>query len=430
MKALVHPINTNPKYAKVFHWGKLITVTGGAQVIVQAIGLISGILIIRLLPTAQYALYTLANTMLGTMVLLADGGITAAVMSQGGKVWQDRKKLGIVFLTGLDLRKKFAVGSLLVAAPVLLYLLRYHGASWLVSLIVFFSLIPAFLATLSSQLLEIIPKLQQDITPLQKIQVGVNTGRLALICLSLFAFPLAFVATLATGFPQLLGNRYLFKLSGKYADKAEKIDPAVQQEIISFVKRLLPGVIYYCVSGQITVWLISIFGSTANVAQVGALGRLVVLLSIVNVLFTTLVSPRFARMPNVSGLLLKRYVRIQICLFALSACIVGTAWLFSREILWVLGPQYSNLGNEIVLIMVGGCLGLIAGVSFNLYISRGWSIKPIISIPIEIVSIACSILLFNISSIKGILSLNIFIAIVQVIMHNTYCLIKIKSLDK
>lgn len=72
-------------------WAKLIAITGSAQVMVQAIGFISGILVIRLLPTHEYALYTLANTMLGTMTLLADGGIATGVMSQGGKVWQDKQ---------------------------------------------------------------------------------------------------------------------------------------------------------------------------------------------------------------------------------------------------------------------------------------------------------------------------------------------------
>jgi hypothetical protein len=81
MKMLVQRIYTNLIFAKVFEWGKLITIVGSAQILVQAISLISGILVIRLLPTHEYALYTLANTMLGTMSLLADGGISTGVMS-------------------------------------------------------------------------------------------------------------------------------------------------------------------------------------------------------------------------------------------------------------------------------------------------------------------------------------------------------------
>src|SRR5271154_6478196 len=96
------------KYSKTIYWGKLISVTGGGQILVQGIGLICGILVIRLLPVKQYAWYTIANTLLGTMFILADSGITTSVMAQGGKIWQEKVKLGIVLDTGMHLRKQFA----------------------------------------------------------------------------------------------------------------------------------------------------------------------------------------------------------------------------------------------------------------------------------------------------------------------------------
>src|SRR5436853_1163 len=136
MKGLVQRIYSNTNYIKAIEWGKHISITGSAQIVVQAIGFISGILVIRLLQTNEYALYTLANTMLGTMIILADGGISAGVMAQGGKVWQDREKLGVVLATGLNLRKKFATASLLIATPILLFLLQRHGASWLMAILV------------------------------------------------------------------------------------------------------------------------------------------------------------------------------------------------------------------------------------------------------------------------------------------------------
>ena len=218
MKVLVQRIADNPHYIRVFEWGKLVAVTGSAQILVQAVGLISGILVIRLLPTQEYALYTLANTMLGTMTNLADGGISAGVMAHGGKVWQHREKLGVVLVTGLDLRKKFAVGSLLVATPVLLYLLHHHGASWLMSALITVSLIPAFVTALSGGLLVVAPLLQQDIFPIQKNQINTNLGRLALLMLTLFFFPLTFLAVLAAGIPQIWANRRLRKISVGYAD--------------------------------------------------------------------------------------------------------------------------------------------------------------------------------------------------------------------
>src|SRR5690606_35641018 len=109
--ALKHKIN----YSRISEWGKLIAITGSSQILIQALGFISGILVIRVLPVHEYALYTLANTMLGTLTILADGGISTGTMALGGKVWNDRDKLGKVMATGMALRKKFAIGSLLVS---------------------------------------------------------------------------------------------------------------------------------------------------------------------------------------------------------------------------------------------------------------------------------------------------------------------------
>ena len=51
MKALVSRIYADPKNENFFSWMKLISITSGAQIIVQAVGLVSGIIVIRLLPT-------------------------------------------------------------------------------------------------------------------------------------------------------------------------------------------------------------------------------------------------------------------------------------------------------------------------------------------------------------------------------------------
>ncbi len=96
MKDILIKFKQHPKYDTIVSWGKLISITGSAQIIVQAVGFASGILIIRLLPVQEYAFYTLANTMLGAMTVLSDGGISTGVMAQGGKVWEDKLKLGKV----------------------------------------------------------------------------------------------------------------------------------------------------------------------------------------------------------------------------------------------------------------------------------------------------------------------------------------------
>lgn len=430
MKALLHRIYAHPNYTKLVEWGGLILITGSAQILVQAIALISGILVIRQLPANEYAFYTLANTMLGTMTILADSGISTGVLAQGSKVWTDQKKLGAVLVTGLELRKKFAIASLIIAIPLLLFLLLHHDASWLMAVLIVVSLIPAFFTALSGTLYEVAPKLKQDIAPLQKNQVNINIGRLALLGIVLFAFPYAFLAILCVGIPQIFGNRNLKKISSRYADWSQKSDLGVQKQIIQMVKRIAPGSIYYCFSGQITFFLISVVGSTQSVAKVGALGRLAMALTLFTVLFNTLIIPRFSRLPDDKSLLRKRYLKIQAGLLILTGCITLLAWLFSEQLLWLLGSQYEDLKNELVLNILASCLHLIVGISFGLNTGRGWTLHPAISIPLSMASIAVGVVLIDISIVKGFFILNIFLALVEIIMYISYALIKINDTKK
>lgn len=425
MKDKLIRLKQHPKYDTVLNWSKLISITGGAQIILQAIGFASGILIIRLLPVQEYALYTLANTMLGTMTVLADGGISTGVMSQGAKVWQDKEKLGMVLATGLDLRRKFAIGSLIVATPILIYLLIHNGASWLTTILIVASLIPAFFAALSDTLLEIVPKLHQDILPLQKNQVVVGVGRLLLTGLTIFLFPWTFIAILASGIPRIYGNIKLRKIANAFVDKNQKPDPIIQSEIIQMVKKILPGAIYYCVSGQITIWLISILGKTESVAQLGALGRFAILLSLFNVIIGTLIIPRYARLLENKQLLFKRFIQILLLIVVLTVFITGLVYLFSDQLLWVLGSNYAGLKSELILSIIGTCIGLMGGVAFSLYTSRGWVINPVFSIAVSLLSIGVGAFLFNVATLDGVLLFNIFLAVIQVVLHGGYCLIKI-----
>jgi len=427
MRGISQRILAHPKYSKSLEWGKLIFMTGAAQVLVQATGLLTGIFIIRMLPTQEYAFYTLANTMLGTMTILADGGISSGVMSQGGKIWRDRTELGKVLVTGMELRKKFAVFSLLVAVPVLVYLLwLQHAQPWVIILIVA-ALIPAFFSALSDSLLETIPKLHQDIKPLQANQAKVGLFRLFLSSASVFIFPFTFIALLANGIPRIIGNFRLRKMALRFADTSQPVDPVYQTEILKMVKRRLPGAIYYCLSGQITVWLISILGTTRAIAQVGALSRLGMVLSVFTVLFATLVVPRFARAESNRKLLISSSIKIMIVLIGICMVIMGIVYLFPEQLLWILGKQYADLSDALMLSILGSCIVLVMGCVFSLSTSRGWVINPAVSIPVNLLTIVAGILLMDVSSLHGVLIMNIMVSSGQLLLLLGFLVIKLNG---
>jgi O-antigen/teichoic acid export membrane protein len=430
MKGISNYLPASARYEKVFKWTKLVGVTISAQTIIQLLGLLSGILIVRLLPTTEYAYYTLANTMLGTMTVLADGGISSGVMAQGGKVWQDREKLGVVIATGFKLRKKFGIISLLVSLPILFYLLINHGAGLLASILILISLIPAFFAALSDNLLEIPSKLHQGINKLQKNQIFAGVGRFIMITGSLFILPFTFIAILGNGIPRIWANFRLRKISVEYADPEQISDPVIEKEILSFVKRNLPGAIYFCISGQITIWLISIFGSTKSIAHIGALSRLTTVLTVFTTLFTTLVIPRFARLKEDRKLLVSRFIQIQLSLLVIFVLIVGIVMIFPTQVLWVLGKDYMNLNTEVILITISSCLAMMAGVTYYAVVSRGWILKPIINISINILFQVILVFTMDLSKTKNVLLFSIvdfLLAYIIIFIYFFYQVYQIKN---
>jgi O-antigen/teichoic acid export membrane protein len=419
---------SDSKYSKYLQWGKLIFLTGSTQVFIQLTTLGIGIFVIRSLPVEEYAYYTIANTMLGTMTILADGGISSGVMAQGGKVWRDKVRLGQVLSTGMELRKKFAVFSLLVAVPILVYLLWSHGAKPWTIFFITLALVPSFFAALSDSLLEIVPLLHQHIKPLQSNQLIVGLFRLFLSTVSIFCLPFTFIALLANGIPRVYGNVQLKKLASLFADKDEKPDLVVKADILAIVKRRMPEAIYYCVSGQITIWLISIFGNASSIAQIGALGRLSAVLSVFTILSSTLIIPRFARFPNNKNMLIKHFIRIVFLLIVVSIIITSLFYVFPTQFLFVLGAKYSNLSHELTLSIIGSCLGLISGSIFSLSNSRGWVMNPAVSISLNLLTIVAGVLLINVSTIQGILILKIFIGSAQILILFSFFMIKVFKL--
>ncbi|WP_199221069.1 hypothetical protein [Coraliomargarita sinensis] len=408
------------------NWFKLVSLTGSTQLVVQAIGFICGILVVRLLPSSEYAYYTLANTMLGTMTLLADGGIANGVMAQGGKVWKDKMRLGTVLSTGIVLRKKFAVFSLLVATPVLLWLLRTNDASWLMSVMITLSVIPAFISALTGKIIRIGPKLNQDILPLQKITVLQNSGRLFLTAIFVFAFPFAGIAILATGISEVYANYRLRRISHKYADFSQKEDPEVRSKILNTVKRIMPGAVYYSISSQITIWVISIFGSTQALAEVGALTRLGMVLTVFSITFSTLITPRFARFPFAPKILIRYFLGIQLALILLAYAIVTTVWLFPAQVLWILGEGYAGLTSEVVLMSAGYAFGLVGGCMSQLCSSRGYLFKGYIMVGFGVLQNAM-ILLVDYASLEGILLYSLLVSLTSIVYTNAQFLFKLKD---
>lgn len=414
---------------KINDLGKLVLLIGGKQLIVQIVGLLAGLIVVRLLSVQEYAWFTIANTFLGALIVLSDGGISSGVMAEAGKDWQSKIIVGKALATGMQLRRKFAFYCFIAISPVLFYLLKENEAMWWQIAIITAALIPAFYAALSDTLLEIPLKLHQDINVLQNNQFFAAIARLILTSISLTMLPFTAIAIAANGLPRIWANIRLRKILRLYALPIEVADSEIRQRILKIVKRTLPGAIYFVLSGQINIWIITFFGNTSAIAQIGALGRITVAFNVLSSLSNIIIVPRFARLPSVRDSVQKRFFQIQVACFMVCLFIYAIASFVPGELLLILGGFYSGLETELLLNIIVSLVGLMTGLSYKLIISRGWVINPLIGIPLVILTTIISSVVFDLSTLRGVLKFSIIQGIAGYLLQTIYGVIKIHKIS-
>jgi len=419
---------TNPRLAKYLDFIRSGAQVGATQILVQAIGFASGILIIRFLSPEKYTLYTLAYTFLGAMSVLADGGIGKGVMAQGGRVWKDREKLGAVLATGLRLRRIFSLGAIALVLPALAFMLRKHGATWTEVILLEAAVLPLFYAQLSDSLLGIIPKLHQRIGPLQGIEIKVNIARLTLLLLVLFTLPYAAAIIATTGVTTVWSNRMKKRLTGRLCDLDQGEDREVRKSILKVVRRIIPGSVYYFFSESLSIWLISIFGESQSVASVGALERIAKIMVVFHAINGFLIIPRFARMPEAAGSLLVRFVQVQGIAVSIGACVLVAFYLFPGAVLWILGDGYQHLDEALIVQAAIMATRLIGGSAGSLASARGWILHPVLLISTQVAAQIVGILVFDCSTVTGVLYVSLLSSATLLVVRHLYVLYVIRQL--
>lgn len=368
----------------------------------------SGIIVVRNLAIEQYAYYTLATAALGVAGALSDSGMGSALIAQSGRVWQQPDRLGAVMATGLAIRGRVSLICVALLCPILLWLALREGSSISQALLLCAAVAPVFLATASATLLEIPLRLHQRLRQLQLLQLTAAIARLGFIALSSFVYPTAWLAVLSSLLPLGFLNRKLRERSSALARFDAGHDEEARKRIIAQVTRTLPGAIYWVFASQLTVLLISFFGTTEGVAQVGALGRIATIVSFLMTVFSMIAIPRYARIPETeTKKLLRGYSLLMGGLTAACLMAVLFAWIAPGAVLFILGANYGSLTNEVVIAVASGAISVLASAASSMASVRGTVVSPLISIPPSIAVQALLVLLLPLDSVSSMFWLSI-----------------------
>jgi O-antigen/teichoic acid export membrane protein len=408
---------TTPIIRRALQRARMVGNFAFVQAMVQLIGFASGILLVRWLDQNEYAYFTIANTMQGTINILADMGISIGLVSIGGRVWQDRHRFGQLITTAQHFRRRLGLLAIVVVTPILYWLLTRNGASPIYAAILVAAILLGLTVQFSLGVLAVVPRLRSEVTRIQTIDLTGAIARLLVLVVCAFLFLNAGVAVLVSSMAFLLQYWMLRKYAAGVVDLNAPENAEDRVAMIGFIKNQAANAVFFCLQGQITIFLISVFGSRAtSVAEVGALGRLAMIFAVMGQVLTNIFVPAFARCQDAARLRLQ-YFTIVAGVAGCCAAVIAAAAFFPNQFLFVLGSKYSHLQRELLLMVAGTVLNALTGAIWFLNASKAWIAGAWLYIPLTLATQVALIPYTDFSNVRQVLIFGVISAVPNLLLN-------------
>lgn len=393
---------------RVRRWLGIFAAYFSTQTAIQLLGIAAGLLFNNFMSVHDWALYTLALSVVTFFVFMTDLGSSTSLLHffhaarQGGEdfapfhqaVWSLR-------------RRAYLVGAAAVAAAFPLVALGEGFAGGEVGLTTLAVLL-AVGFQVSASLSVLALRLEDRYGASYRAELAGAGLRLALaVVLVTLAWQRAWAAVFATACGTALAA-WLAR-SGRPERAAMDLAP-YRKRVLRYLLPTLPGALYFAVQGPLTVWLAASFGGTRNIAEVGALGRLGLVVGLVSGLIGTVFLPRLARLSD-DGLYRRRFVQFGAVLAGFAALLLLAAFLVPQAFLVLLKDDYARLHGELVLVIAGSGLSLLDGYVVNVNLARSWTRWQGGAVLALVAVQALLVAVLPLATTRGVLTFNLFSAL-------------------
>ncbi|MGK7394474.1 MAG: lipopolysaccharide biosynthesis protein [Candidatus Cyclobacteriaceae bacterium M3_2C_046] len=389
------------------YWSKILSKFLSIQVLIKGLGFLITFGLIRLLTKEEYALFTISTSLFAIIQVLSDSGVGSGISMIGGKVWNDKNKLGQLIKTAIHLRRLIFIPSAIVVGPIAFGLLSKNNASLTEGVVLTLLIVMIASFQIDINISKSVLKFHSKFDSIQKLELA-NTILKIIVFASLGFIYLnvtIVLATVALGF--LLEKLLSEKWSQKHIEKIKEVNNEYKGKIVNIVKDQLPNSIFFALRSQLDVFLISIFGNVESIAELGALSKISMIFTIFMITFNSVVVPNYAKTLNKSELI-RKIIMISIIFFSACAAFLASVMIMPDLFLFLLGDGYQNLESELVLLIVLMILRQYTTVLFALNSAKGKVPKWWLNISISVASVVLALIFFDISTVKGVILFNIF----------------------
>jgi O-antigen/teichoic acid export membrane protein len=405
-------------------WAGLITRFLAGQSAVQVLNLVTGFFLLRWMSVESYAQFSIAFGFQSMLTWLVDLGATGSIVALVGNRTDDKEILGNYIRSAKHFRHRLLIIAIPIAAIVFWAITSKHQWSWPLRFLLFSSVVGTLLFQGWTLFYSTPLLINQNIGSYYKPQVFGSSWRLA-VCLvlkfssALFAWAIAWVGAGAF----LVQGLVYRKQARALVVEPVKSDPALNKEMLRYLAPAMPWVIFTAFQGQISLFLISWFGKTRNVAEIAALGRVGQLFLLLGMANAVVIAPYIARVPPEQ--LLRRYLQISGFALLIASILCVAAFLFPQPLLWLLGPKYENLSGEIGWAVAGSCVGYLSSLLLLMHNARKWIYWWWSTTHIAVLLIAQIACLFtlNLASTRDVLYFSLIVnltALIVLVMVGVY----------
>ncbi|MDQ6991705.1 MAG: hypothetical protein Q9M11_08250 [Mariprofundaceae bacterium] len=357
---------------KAKHWLPILTRFLGGQAMVQIINFATALILLRLLSIEEYALFIIANLFLNIGSTGSDLNLSNALVTYGARIVGDRKGLSGLYALIEKMRTKLFVLITLIICIIAPFTIRGHEWSYLIVLEILITVLLIVWFQQKVTMRTMIFNIHHD--SLGIFQTSMTGALTRLICSAVFCFffPFAVVAILSVFLSAYVSAWIAKKRCAIYLDEASNPDVSCKEKVNKYIYPMMPAAVYYLFQGQISIFLISIFGDTNSIAELGALTRFGQVFLLIGALNGFLFQPIFSRIQNRKEFIQKSALVMGILivffyLVMLSAYVKPDWWLL------LLGDKYANLQDEVPIAFAGPIATYMYGMFFAMLVSRAFT---------------------------------------------------------
>jgi O-antigen/teichoic acid export membrane protein len=399
----------------ISRWVRILAAYFSTQTVTQLAGIAAGILLINFLPVRELALYTLGLSVINFFTFASDLGSTTSLLHFYHRAARGEGDFRPYLAAVLSLRR---VAFLIGAVGVVLVFPRAaaakgYGAREIALSAAGILICVAFQILSSLRLLDL--RLADRYGRSYRAELSGSGVRLLWVAGMIAASWLVAWAGILSSAVATATVAFVARPSAPAEPLAVDLAP-YRRRVLRYLLPTLPSALYFAVQGPLTVWLATTFGSTRNMAEVGALSRLGMVVGLFSTLIGVVFLPRLARVTD-DRLYLVRYLQFGAALATVALALLAAAALVPRLFLFVLGGHYAGLSHELLLVVAGSGVTLLGGYIVNVNLARSWTRWQGGTLVIEIAVLVLLTRVLPLSTTAGVLTLSLLSTATGVILQ-------------